>query len=57
VTTIFRSDCIKDLDPDTYRADVTDLALDGFQWDPFASLDPTSYDEDSNGDGKPDETY
>ena len=53
----FRSAWIKNLDPGGYRAEVTALALAGFAWDPFDSLDATNNDEDADGDGLPDEFF
>lgn len=36
---VFRSDWIRNLDTGDYRADVVDLALAGFTWDPFLDLE------------------
>ncbi len=52
---IFRSQWIKRLQPGEYRAEVVDLALAGFAWDPSDLLDATLNDEDFDGDGKPDD--
>lgn len=52
---IFRSDWIKGLNSGDYTAEVTDLALMGYLWDPFDLLDATSNDNDADGDGQPDD--
>ena len=53
---IFRSSWIKGLGGGTHRAEVVDLALTDFVWDPFDILDSTLNDEDWDSDGKPDES-
>lgn len=51
----FYSDWIKGLTAgETYRAEVTDMALAGYDWD-LLGFDPTFLDEDEDGDGKPDQ--
>jgi hypothetical protein len=52
---IFRSEWLKGLTAGSYRAEVVDLALAGFSWDPFDVLDATANDEDFDFDGAPDE--
>lgn len=52
---IFRSDWVKELGSGNYTAEVTDLALLGYLWDPFDILDATSNDDDEDGDGLPDD--
>ncbi len=52
---IFRSEWIRGLSPDTYRAEVVDLAIAGFTWDPFDVLDATANDDDADFDGAPDQ--
>lgn len=54
---LFESEWIKNLTPGDYRAEVTDLALAGFAWDPFDLLDATDNDEDEDGDGRPDDLF
>lgn len=52
---LFYSIWIKDLSPSaTYRAEVTDLVLAGYDWD-LLGLDPTFLDDDEDDDGKPDQ--
>lgn len=53
---IFRSSWIKGLSSGTHRAEVVDLALSDFAWDPDDILDPVSgNDQDIDFDGDPDD--
>lgn len=51
---LFYSEWIRDLAPGDYRAEVTDLVLAGYDWD-LLGLDPTFFDDDDDGDEKPDQ--
>jgi hypothetical protein len=53
---IFRSASFKKLAEGT-QAEVIDLVLAGFEWDPLGILDPTLNNGDTDGDGLPDEVF
>jgi hypothetical protein len=53
----FRTDWLRDILQPGARVEVTDLASEGFQWDPLGGLDPTDNGEDADGDGWPDQVF
>ena len=54
---MFQTGWIKGLAADTYTAEVVDLVLATFDWDPFGILDPTNNHNDADLDGLPDDFF
>ena len=49
---VFRTDWIKNLSSGDHYADVVDLVMAGYYWNPLSSL---NLEDDSDGDGLPDD--